>query len=99
MVNRGDIKVDYKFPHCAVLANGGFVIAYVTTYWAREYNLVLKIYDKDGNLLTDEIRVTTIIVNPLISITPLTTGGFVITYTSVNHVVYYILGCWHNRIP
>jgi hypothetical protein len=89
MVNGDNQKVDNINPHCAPLSNGGFVIAYVTTFWARSFDVAVKIYDKDGNALINEFRVNTVIANSYVNITPLGTGAFVVTYTSAKNVAYY----------
>jgi hypothetical protein len=51
--------------------------------------LALIIFDKDGNQIKDEFRMNIVSVQPWITVTPLGTGGFVVTYSSTNDVVYY----------
>jgi hypothetical protein len=76
-------------PYCTALTNGGFVIAYVTDYWARVSDLALVIFDKEGNRIKDQFRINTVNAQPWVTVAPLATGGFVVTYSSTNDVVYY----------
>jgi hypothetical protein len=80
---------DQKYPYCAALADGGFVITFVTGFRAGASDLAFRIYDKDENTSGEEHRINTIPANPWVTVAPLATGGFVITYSSDNNVVYY----------
>jgi hypothetical protein len=80
---------EQKYPYCVALADGGFVIAFVTGYVTGASDLAFIIYDKDGNPSSKEHRINTVLVNPWISVASLATGGFVVTYSSDSTEVYY----------
>jgi hypothetical protein len=80
---------DQKYPYCAALTNGGFVIAYATNSWARDSDLALIIFDKEGNRIKDEFRINTVVAKSWVTVAPLGTGGFVVTYSSTADVVCY----------
>ncbi|MFM2280697.1 MAG: hypothetical protein RLZZ444_2928, partial [Pseudomonadota bacterium] len=70
-------------PAITLLANGGFVIAWRGEYATDSEGVIQRVYDSAGNVLSDDIVVTTT-TNDVdeLTVTALTGGGFVTIWTT-----------------
>jgi hypothetical protein len=76
-------------PVCTGLMNGGFVIAFHSTYWGQLFDVAYRIFDNIGNPISNtDIKINTG-ASFIYSITSLPTGGFAIGYGDRNSVAYY----------
>jgi hypothetical protein len=76
-------------PVCTGLMNGGFVIAFHSTYWGQFFDVAYRIFDNIGNSVSNtDIKINTgaSFIN---SITSLLTGGFAIVCGDLNLAAYY----------
>jgi hypothetical protein len=82
---------EQSYPHCSGLPNGGFVIAFATKFWDKNYALALQIYDKNGNpKLKEEVKINYVLPQPWVMIAPLSTDGFVVVYGVFFQVFYKV---------
>jgi hypothetical protein len=81
---------EQSYPYCARTPVGGFIIAFATKSWGKDYDLALQSYDKDGNSYdTQERKINKLPIKPWVTIANFPRGGFVIAYSSVDDEVLY----------
>jgi hypothetical protein len=70
----------------AALANGGYVVTWASTSTDSDGGIVMQIYSDSGDASTSEIQVNSTVADAQNqpSVTALTNGGFVITWTSAD---------------
>jgi hypothetical protein len=85
-----NLPTDQYFPVCAGLADGGFVIAFVTKFWGVSYDLAFRIFDKNASPKhNSDIKINTVVTDWYVTVAALSTGGFVVAYPSLVGDVYY----------
>jgi hypothetical protein len=68
-------------PYCVGLLSGGFVVSFATTIWGNNYDIAFTMFMSDGTSLNNnEVKINTLITDPITSLSALPSGGFVVGY-------------------